>query len=286
MELPANLVAAVSREHPDSGMQAWLAELPRLVAELSARWQLAVGRPFQPGGQTSWVAPGARAGERLVLKIGWRHEEAWHEADGLQVWDGAGAVRLLDACADGPTSALLLEACEPGVLLSEAVSAWEQDEVVAGLLSRLWITPPAGHPFRPLAQMCDRWTDEAEANGSRLDAGLFRAGLDLFRALPRSAERETLLVTDLHPDNVLSARREPWLVIDPKPYVGDPTYDALQHMLNFPDRLATDPAGLCDRMAALLDLDAARLKLWLFARCVQESPECPRFAEVAAALAP
>ncbi len=53
-----------------------------------------------------------------------------------------------------------------------------------------------------------------------------------------------LLATDLHAGNVLRAEREPWLVIDPKPFVGDPTYDALQHMLNCDDRLRADPVGL------------------------------------------
>ena len=53
-----------------------------------------------------------------------------------------------------------------------------------------------------------------------------------------------LLATDPHGDNVLTAQREPWLVIDPKPYVGDPTYDLLQHTLNCEDRLAADPGGL------------------------------------------
>jgi streptomycin 6-kinase len=94
------------------------------------------------------------------------------------------------------------------------------------------------------------------------------------------------LLTDLHHFNVLAARREPWLVIDPKPYVGDPAYDALQHMLNFPDRLAADPGGLADRMARLLDLDPRRVRLWLFARCVQESVDEPALREVAARLAP
>jgi streptomycin 6-kinase len=31
------------------------------------------------------------------------------------------------------------------------------------------------------------------------------------------------------------------VVIDPKPYVGDRTYDALQHMLNCTERLTRDP---------------------------------------------
>jgi streptomycin 6-kinase len=30
----------------------------------------------------------------------------------------------------------------------------------------------------------------------------------------------------------------------PKPYVGHPAYDVLQHMLNCEDRLAADPVGL------------------------------------------
>lgn len=80
----------------------------------------------------------------------------------------------------------------------------------------------------------------------------FRDGLALFRVLPGTADRAVLLCTDLHAGNLLAARREPWLVIDPKPYVGDPTYDVLQHLLN-----------------------------WLFARCVPESPDSPALAEVA-----
>jgi streptomycin 6-kinase len=83
-----------------------------------------------------------------------------------------------------------------------------------------------------------------------------------------------------------AAEREPWLVIDPKPYLGDPTHDPLQHLLNFPDRLAAGAAGFTRRMAGLLDLDVERLRLWLFARCVQESVDQPHLQPVAAELAP
>jgi streptomycin 6-kinase len=38
-------------------------------------------------------------------------------------------------------------------------------------------------------------------------------------------------------------------------------------------------------MAGLLDLDADRLQRWLFARCVQESPEWPILAQVAREIA-
>lgn len=268
------------------GLRAWLAELPSVVGELARRWSLDVGRPYLPGGTASWVAPARTpSGERVVLKAGWAHDEALHEADGLRAWDGRGTVRLIDSVVVGTTSALLLEACEPGTHLARAVPPHEQDEIIAGLLRRLWIEPPAGGPFRPLHTMCDQWAEEFEAAYAG-DPGLGRAGIELFRELPRTADASVLLCTDLHHENVLAARREPWLVIDPKPYTGDPAYDALQHMLNFPDRLATDPAGFADRMAGLLDLDAERVRLWLFARCVQESAGDPDLVDVAVRLAP
>ena len=270
-----------------------MAALPEIVAELSRHWSLEVGRPYQPGGCASWVAPALDdAGGRVVLKVGWRHADAEHEADGLRAWRGERTVRLIDATLFEDTSALLLERCEPGTALSDVLPALGQDVVVASVLRRVWIEPPAGHRFRTLSTMCDRWADEFEYKyaasdaGLRLDPGLARAGIEQFRALPRTADRTVLLYTDLHPENVLAAQREPWLAIDPKPYVGDPTYDALQHMLNHPDRLATDPVAFVERMAELLDLEPSRLREWLFARSVQESIDAPNLRQAAIALRP
>ena len=76
-----------------------------------------------------------------------------------------------------------------------------------------------------------------------------------------------------------------WLLIDPKPYVGDPHYDLLQHMLNDMDRLRSDPARFADRMADLAGLDRERTRQWLLARCVQEADEPGGLAEVALRLA-
>ena len=212
-----------------------------------------------------------------------------HEAEGLRAWDGHGAVFVHAAEELDGTAALLLERCTPGGTLASR-SEPEQDTVIASLLLRLWREPAAGHRFRPLQEMCDQWADAFERRaGARpmgLDSGLAREGIALFRALPATADRSVLLCTDLHAENVLAAEREPWLMIDPKPYVGDPTYDALQHLLNCGERLQADPRVLARRMADLLQLDPERLLLWLFARCVQESPDWPALAEVARLIAP
>jgi streptomycin 6-kinase len=70
---------------------------------------------------------------------------------------------------------------------------------------------------------------------------------------------------------VLRARREPWLVIDPKPFLGDPAYDATQHLLNCTERLAADPVATVRRFAELLELDHERVRLWTFARLAVEA---------------
>ena len=286
LRIPNRLVAYAEA----AGHGWWLPSVASTVEQLQERWGIEVGLPYEPGGVAAWVAPAVGAdGERLALKVGWRHFEADDEAAGLLEWDGDGAVRCRDWWQSDDTSALLLERCVPGVGLSERPEG-EQDVVIAGLLRRLWRVPTGRHAFRPLQEMCDRWADEFEARAadapSSVDPGLARDAMALFRSLPAGAERHVLLCTDLHAENVLAAEREPWLVIDPKPYVGDPCYDALQHILNGPERLGADPGAVVERMADLLDLDPARLRLWLFARCVQESADRPVLAAVAHDLAP
>ncbi len=288
--VPANL-AAVSAHDPSPARKAWLVGLPTVVAELRQRWELTLDDPFQPGGQTSWVAPATDTrGRDLVIKVGWWHPEAAHEAAGLRTWNGDGAVLVHDEWSDDRTTALLLERCMPGTALSIHMPEAEQDIVIAQLLRRLWHQHPDGLPFRPLHDMCSAWADEFERDLARrpgwMDSGLARAGIELFQMLPKEAGESVLLCTDLHAGNVLTARREPWLVIDPKPHVGDRTFDALQHMLNCSERLTQDPRRFTRRMAQLLDLDTDRLDLWLFARCVIESINDPALRNAAQQLAP
>ena len=287
MPLPRNLVEAAQRQ----GRADWLLTLPGTLEVARKRWSLDIDDPYEPGGSCSWVAPArTAAGDDVVVKVVWRHPEAEHEADALRVWDGDGAVRLYGhADIDESTSVLVLERCASNITLASRPEH-EQDSVVASLLRRLWLEPPPPEPFRPLQSMCDLWADEFEKKlqtaPCALDPGLVREGVSLFRTLPATSDRAVLLCTDLHAHNVLAADRQPWLVIDPKPYAGDPTYDPLQHMLNCPARLADDPDRLVGRMAGLLELHRERLRLWLFARCVIESIGWPSLAAVASLLKP
>jgi streptomycin 6-kinase len=264
---PGRLAANCSKT---ADRAAWLDRLPGALEDLERRWSLTAGAPFD-GEDVScaWVAPVERAdGTSAVLKLGMPHMEAEHELEGLRFWDGDPTVRLLEA--DDELGAMLLERCEPGTSL-RVLPEPAQDVVIAGLLRRLWRPPSPPHPFRPLSAMTEYWTRETMARAERWpDPGLVREGLRLFEELPRTAPTEVLLATDLHAGNVLRAEREPWLVIDPKPFVGDPAYDATQHLFNCDARLRADPERTIQRMADLLGVDRERVRLWTFARAAAE----------------
>jgi streptomycin 6-kinase len=268
LNVPGRL-AVHCRKMPEHA--AWLDRLPDALRKLERRWPLILGAPFEDA-SCAWVAPVALAdGSSAVLKLGMPHMEGEHEIEGLRFWDGDPTVRLL--AADDELGAMLLERCEPGTVL-RALPESEQDLVIAGLLRRLWRLPPAPHAFRPLSAMTAYWSRETLADVERWpDTGLVREGLQLFETLPRTASIEVLLATDLHAGNVLRSEREPWLVIDPKPFVGDPAYDATQHLFNCDARLRSDPEGMISRIADLLGVDSERVRLWTFARAAADPRE-------------
>ncbi|HVE90894.1 MAG TPA: aminoglycoside phosphotransferase family protein [Actinomycetota bacterium] len=265
--------------------ETWLRALPDVVAELQIRWSLEPGPPYS-GATAAWVAPVHRQAGPAVVKVSMPHMEAEGEIDGLRFWDGDPTVRLLEA--DDSLGAMLLEQCEPGSTLRERPEE-EQDVVIAVLLRRMWRAPAEPHPFRPLSEMTSHWAAETGFQKDRWpDQGLVAEGLRLLEELPATAADHVLLATDLHAGNVLAAGRQPWLVIDPKPFIGDPAYDATQHLFNCRSRLEADPTGTINRFAGLLDVDAERVRLWTFARTAAEPRDDwgSESLELARALAP
>ena len=281
-------LAASCQKTPERSL--WLTRLPAIVRDLEQRWSLAIGPPFVTAeASCAWVAPATlKGGTPAVLKVGIPHFEAEDEIAGLRFWDGDATVRLFEA--DHSLDAMLLERCEPGTHLRELRDEAEHDAIIARLLRRLWRSPGARHRFRPLSALTAYWTEEALGQSAQWpDAGLAREGLSLLNGLAETTNQNVLLATDLHAGNVLRAEREPWLVIDPKPFVGDPAFDATQHLLNSVGRLRADALGTVRRFADLLEVDPERIRLWMFARLAAE----PRndwhsddLTEIARALAP
>jgi streptomycin 6-kinase len=269
LKVPAKVAANCAKTPQGT---AWLKRLPDVVEELRTRWELDLGPTFDSQEvSAAWVAPASRRdGSPAVLKVSLPHFEADHEARGLRFWDGHPTVRLLDA--DDELGALLLERCDPGTWL-RTLPEEKQDVVLAELLPAMWRRPDERLGFLPLSSMIELWIGETRQNEAHWpDPALVREGLQMFEALARDdSEGGVLLGTDVHAGNVLRAERSPWLVIDPKPFVGDPAYDATQHLLNCEIRMRDAALPTIERFAGLLGLDAGRVRRWMFARAAAEN---------------
>jgi streptomycin 6-kinase len=243
----------------------WLAELPRLVAEVGERWDLDVGPPYLPGGAVSWVAPCRRRSDpaRLVLKLAMPHPESAAEAAALAAWDGRGAVRL--EAHDLERWALLLERCDPGTPIDD-------DAAGPAVGARLHeAQAPDGIPS--LVDVMGRWADEVTARLDRapaLDPGVVALAIETMRTGGGTDDR-VLLHGDLNPTNVLRSDRG-WLAIDPKPMAGDPAYDGARLILQLAPEVGRDPVAVFGErlraMAAALGVEPGRVGRWCVADVV------------------
>ena len=247
----------------------WLDTLPRRCTDLLGEWELDRDGDELWHGFCSLVVPVlTRQGERSALKISFdEDDESEHEHLALQRWGGDGAVRLLRA--DPRHRAMLLERLGREDL--DRLDDVEACEVVAGLWARLHV--PALPQLRTLTSYVGRWTDALAALPRH--APVPRRYVDQAVSLSRDLESDpgsigTLIHGDLHYQNVLSAEREPWLVIDPKPMSGDRHYEVAPLLWNRFDELAGDVReGIRRRFFALVDaggLDEDRARAWVVVR--------------------
>ena len=259
-------LAARLRKLPEG--RAWLDRLPGIIDGCVERWSLTLGDPFA-GAQASLAFPAERGdGERLVLKIQCPDRESAQEAAALEHWGGVTAVRLVDH--DAERRALLLERCEPGAHLS-ALDPHEALGVVIDLLPRSWIL--AREPFRPLSEEAADLSRELRSDwdrtGRSVEARLIQGAIEAFADLSATQGEQVLVNQDLHADNVVSARREPWLVIDPKPLAGEREFGVAAIIRGRELGHSRDAViGRLDRVSGELGLDRERVRLWTMAHTV------------------
>ena len=256
----------------------WLDRLPLLLDELEERWGLERrGDPFSSA-SVACVVPVSRGRTRFVLKVQWPHDESVHEAEALRTWNGDGAVRLIDH--DAERHALLLEECVPGTFLADADPA-DALGILADLIPRLW--KPVGSPYRALSDAARQWALHLpgawERAGRPCERTLVDAALELLEALPWGQGEEVLVNQDLHGHNVLSAARQPWLVIDPKPLRGEREFAIVPVIRSFEFGHSERATRYrLDRLSSELGLNRARALGWTVAQTMAWSFES-RFRE-------
>jgi len=244
----------------------WLRELPGQVQACVDQWSLRLEPPYQDS-HVSLVFPAVREDRsHAVLKLQFPHSECEHEAEALRLWNGQGAAQLL--AHNLSLHALLMERCEPGDHLSR-VSADEALNVFSELLPRLWIK--GSEPFTSLSEESQRWAEQLaaawEKAGRPCERELLDAALYALDRLVEGQGEQVLLHQDLHGDNVLRATREPWLVIDPKPLVGEREFSLAPIIRDYDfGHSRQHVVGRLDWLTSVLRLDRERARLWTLAQ--------------------
>jgi len=239
-----------------------------------------VGEPYTGGMVGHSVRTQLPDGTPAVLKLVWPHHESRYEADALELWNGEGAVKLLGRNAEG--TALLLERCEPGAFLS-TLGLEAALDVYVGFLPRLWKS--AGAPFHTLEKEAGLWAQslprEWEQAGRPFERELVDAALEAIRELAATQGEQVLLHQDVHALNVLSAEREPWLAIDPKPLLGEREFTVAPIVRG--TELGHGQGEVLhrlDRLTSELGLDRERARGWCIAQTVAWGVGVPEHLEV------
>lgn len=305
--LPDEVEATIREVFEERG-ERWLADLPDVVSRRCLDWGLElIGRSFG-GGTHSFVAP-VRCGDGTVavLKVPVVDEENAGEAAGLHCYQGDGAVGLYGI--DPDSGAMLLEWARPGTPLvvqpptplEGLPENMDRVRLACALYRRLRrpaVDIPVGYPPLPLvADVVADWVRRLSDSTltERLSPELIAQARHWCAELAEPDGPPVIVNRDTHLGNIIAAEREPWLLIDPKAYLGEAAFDAgfliLKQVETHPD-----PARARRQVAATaewLEVDRERARGWAFMRALEEvawsleddrPDDVSRFLTVAAAL--
>ncbi|MGC9500773.1 aminoglycoside phosphotransferase family protein [Streptomyces sp. WG7] len=279
-EPPRRLVRALGETAPDG--DDWLEDLPGAAERAVALRELTVERVQVPGGRSSLVVLVRTAdGTPAVLKLAPRRARPESERAALAHWGGLGAVQLREA--ETTEGVLLLERLHPDVSVRSLPEAKALLEA-AGTLRRLWVEPPAGHPFETVAGRTGRQAEAMRA-GAVADpevAPLVDAALAARAELLASPPEERLLHGTFRQSKVLAGDRMPWLAVGPDPVVGESAFDLARLVRDRVEDLIAQPSGASTtrrrikRLAESLEVDQERLRGWTLFRAVESGVRARR----------
>src|SRR5258706_3315667 len=229
-DLPPDFIRNICHSFDEDG-ERFIASLPTLLEEAARRWNLTIGEPFLLSYNYVCAAKD-RSGKDLVLKIGIPDPELTSEMEALRLYNGKGAVRLIDS--DAEKGMLLEERLQPGTMLAELQDDERATEIAAGLMPALWQPVPAQNHFIRL----EDWFDGLKELRSKFGGGtgpfpqkIVETAEGLVKDFFAENEPPVVLHGDFHHYNVLQVD-DAWLAIDPKGVVGPRGYEVGPLLIN------------------------------------------------------
>jgi streptomycin 6-kinase len=247
-----DLEAITARLYPrfGKGAQRWVPKLPERVAALAAQWGLTVGTEFKSG-NSSVVLRCEHDGGQAVLKLSPDLYAVGEETEMLRQFAPSGRVPAVLAAERG---AVLLEAIDPG----EPVEKLPTPPTPAEYAAFLTDLHSAGDPHSAPRKLVD-WLEVLFNSATKRGAELTESRRLRDELLAEPTE-DVLLHGDLHLGNVLTSRSRGLVAIDPMACIGDPSFDAVDYVLEGLDREAM--LHRRDALAATAGIDVARLDAW------------------------
>ncbi|GGC78733.1 streptomycin 3''-kinase [Thalassobacillus devorans] len=250
--------------------EAWLAQLPELIAYCENQWELKIGDPFQLS--FNYVAPATRAdGTEFVVKLCIPREGFRDELEALRLFAGQGIVSVI--AADEERGILLLEKLAPGTMLVEVNKEETSCRLAAKVLGELHRPAPSSS-LLPTTQSREanlqRQLREHPDGKGPITRSQMEKACDIFEYLHKSSQQQFLLHGDFHHYNVLASGENEWRAIDPKGLIGEREYDVIQFLLNKLPETDILPV-LRDRIDIFVDmlhLNRERLVLWGYCHSV------------------
>ncbi|GAB3763925.1 aminoglycoside phosphotransferase family protein [Microlunatus parietis] len=202
IKIPERFVE-LARQDVD-GVADWVAGFPDLARGYLARWDCELEGEVGAGG-VAIVIPVRSPYGPAVIKISPPHPGNADEHQALRLWNGDGAVRLLDCDPEG--FALLLERVGDRQL---DVGVDEGITIGGELSARLAVPAPDG--MNRLADTTAEWEhqlhDDHRAAGFPLTGRVFGAALETVRDLGED-RTATMMHGDLHQGNILHFEPDP-----------------------------------------------------------------------------
>jgi streptomycin 6-kinase len=188
---------------------AWLADLPRQIAEFARRWAITVGQPARRGSEAFGAEAQTLDGQDVVLKIVIPGiDPTRQEMRTLRAAMGRGYAKLIRA--DEAQNTMLLERL--GVQLHElGLSADGQIETICTTLREAWIQLPEGQSFATGAEKATELGQIIESSWNALGRPCFERTIELAlnyaerRRLAFDPARSVLAHGDAHAWNTLRA---------------------------------------------------------------------------------
>jgi streptomycin 6-kinase len=253
--------------------EKWLDDLPRTLKMICRKWNLTLDDFFKNLSFNFVAKCSDEDGEKYVLKVGVPDEDSplLTEKNTLEAFDGKGAVKVIKF--DENLCAMLLERAIAGKTLSETCGEdyVKAVEITIQVLKKLPRNPPDKTKFINLETWIEGLDRAVKVGFAPEKVSKAQA---FFAELIEPFDKKMLLHGDVHFDNILSAKREPFLLIDPKGLIGEIGYEIavfLNDLAGWTEHLANRKSILAKavkRFSKEFAVSEKKLRKWSYAFAV------------------